>query len=161
MIKPVMPLESAARQSAPVECGAMATRVAGVVFHRLPHFADFRGLLSVAEAGDQIPFEVKRFFLVSGVSGAEIRGEHAHRSLRQFLVCVHGSCEVIADDGATRQSFLLDDPSLALLLPSMVWGIQHRFTTDAVLLVLASEKYDPADYIRDYDEFLQLVKAPH
>jgi hypothetical protein len=130
------------------------------MLHRLPHFHDFRGLLSVAETGDQIPFEVKRFFLVSGVSSQEIRGEHAHHRLYQFLVCVHGSCEVIADDGANRQSFRLDDPATALLLPPIVWGVQHRFTPDAVLLVLASERYDPTDYIRDYDEFLQLVKAP-
>ncbi len=161
MLKPVMPLESAAAQPAPAETGAAATGVAGVVLHRLPHFADFRGLLSVAESGDQIPFEVKRFFLVSGVPGSDIRGEHAHHSLHQLLVCVHGSCEVIADNGAHRQSFVLDDPSIALLLPPMVWGIQHRFSPHAVLLVLASEKYDPADYIRDYDEFLRLAKASH
>src|SRR6202035_998017 len=102
---------------------------------------------------------VKRFFVVSGVAGSDIRGEHAHRTLRQLLVCVHGSCEVTADDGTNRQTFLLDDPSIAILLPPMVWGIQQRFTTDAVLLVLASEKYDPADYIRNYDEFLKLAKA--
>jgi UDP-2-acetamido-3-amino-2,3-dideoxy-glucuronate N-acetyltransferase len=160
MPKPVMPFDSDIPQSAPGQIGSCNTRVNGVVLHRLPHFADYRGLLSVAETGDQIPFEVKRFFLVSGVSRTDIRGEHAHRALRQLLVCVHGSCEAIADDGANRQSFLLDGPSIALLLPPMVWGIQHRFTTDAVLLVLASEKYDPADYIRDYAEFLELAKAP-
>jgi hypothetical protein len=114
----------------------------------------------VAETGGQIPFEVRRFFLVSGVSSAEIRGEHAHRTLRQFLICVHGSCEVIADDGENRQRFPLDDPSIAVLLPPMVWGVQHRFTPDAVLLVLASDKYDPSDYIRDYHDFLKLLKAP-
>jgi dTDP-4-dehydrorhamnose 3,5-epimerase-like enzyme len=155
-----MPLESAIQQIAPGEAGAVATRVAGVMLHRLPHFQDFRGMLSVAETGDQIPFDVKRFFLVSGVSRSDIRGEHAHRELQQFLICVHGSCEVIADDGENRQSFLLDDSSIAVLLPPMVWGVQHRFTPDAVLLVLASEKYDPSDYIRDYAEFLKLAKAP-
>jgi len=143
----------------PLETGTYASRVAGVVFHRLPHFRDFRGLLSVGEAGDQIPFEVRRFFLVSGVASEEIRGEHAHHRLYQFLVCVHGSCEVMVDDGVNRESFRLDDPSCAVLVPPMVWGVQHRFTQDAVLLVLASEKYDSADYIRDYDEFLKLLKA--
>ena len=155
-----MPLESATRQTALPETGAIATRVTGVMLHRLPHFEDFRGLLSVGETGAQIPFEIKRFFLVSGVASAEIRGEHAHRALYQFLVCAHGSCEVIADDGQNRQSFLLDDPSIAVLLPPMVWGVQHRFTSDAVLLVLASEKYDPTEYIRDYGEFLKLVRDP-
>lgn len=146
-------------QAAPRETGIVSTRVEGVKLYRLPHFQDFRGLLSVAEAGDQIPFEVKRIFLVSGVSSSEIRGEHAHRGLSQFLICVHGSCEVIADDGRQRESFRLDDPSIAVLMPPRVWGVQHQFTPDAVLLVLASEKYDPDDYIRDYSEFLSLVKA--
>ena len=146
-------------QVAPRETGIVSTRIEGVKLYRLPHFQDFRGLLSVAEAGEQIPFEVKRIFLVSSVSSSEIRGEHAHRQLRQFLICVHGSCEVIADDGQNRETFLLDDPSIGVLLPPRVWGIQHRFTPDAVLLVLASEKYDPDDYIRDFDEFLALVKA--
>jgi len=156
-----MPLESTGHQPAVAAAGSVQTLVAGVTLHRLPQFRDLRGLLTVGETGVQIPFDVHRFFLVSGVDGAEIRGGHAHRKLQQLLVCVHGSCEVIADDGAHRQSFLLDDPSLAVLLPPWVWGIQHRFTNDAVLLVLASEKYDSADYIRDYDEFLNLVKAPH
>ena len=154
-------LVSANPQIPPPETGSISTAVAGVILYRLPHFQDFRGLLSVAEAGDQIPFEVKRLFLVSNVSSTDIRGEHAHLALRQMLICVHGSCEVIADDGTSRQSFLLDDPSIALLLPPMVWGVQHRFTPDAVLLVLASEKYDPADYVRDYGEFVKRVKAPH
>jgi UDP-2-acetamido-3-amino-2,3-dideoxy-glucuronate N-acetyltransferase len=141
-------LASASSQMVPPECGTASAGVAGVVLYRLPHFQDFRGLLSVAEAGDQIPFEVKRLFLVSGVGSTESRGEHAHITLRQMLICVNGSCEVIADDGETSQSFLLDDPSLAILLPPMIW-----------LLVLASEKYDAADYIKDYGEFLQRVKA--
>ena len=141
------------------EPGTAPAGVAGVVLYRLPHFQDFRGLLSVAEAGDQIPFEVKRLFLVSGVGSGETRGQHAHHRLQQMLICVSGSCEVIADDGLTSQSFVLDDPSLAILIPPMVWGVQHRFSADAVLLVLASEKYDPADYINDYGEFLQRVKA--
>ena len=155
MVTPV----SVSLQGAPPSAGLFPTGVSGVKLQRLPHFQDFRGLLSVAEAQDQIPFEVKRLFLVSGVASAEIRGEHAHFTLQQMLICVHGSCEVSADDGTRRESFLLDDPSIALLLPPLVWGVQHRFTSDAVLLVLASEKYDPADYIRDYDVFLQQVKA--
>lgn len=130
-----------------------------MVLYRLPHFRDFRGLLSVAEADDQIPFEVKRLFLVSGVAGGESRGEHAHYTLQQMLICVNGSCEVVVDDGESSQSFRLDDPSLAILVPPMVWSAQRRFSPDAVLLVLASDKYDPADYIRDYGEFRQRVKA--
>jgi acetyltransferase-like isoleucine patch superfamily enzyme/dTDP-4-dehydrorhamnose 3,5-epimerase-like enzyme len=152
---------AAAIAPAPVEAGATQTRVAGVALHRLPQAQDLRGLLTFAEVGEQVPFEVKRYFLVSGVATKEVRGEHAHRKLRQFLVCVQGQCHIVADDGQNRQEFVLDSPALALYLPAMVWGIQYRFSRDAVLLVLVSEKYDSADYIRDYSEFLQLAKALH
>jgi dTDP-4-dehydrorhamnose 3,5-epimerase-like enzyme len=143
----------------PAEVGARPTRVAGVTLHRLPHVDDLRGNLSFGEIGNQIPFEVKRYFLVYNVASKEIRGEHAHRSLHQFLICIHGRCHVVADDGTNRQEFVLDGPTVGLHLPPMVWGIQYKYTEDAVMLVLASDKYDPASYIRDYSEFLQLVKA--
>jgi acetyltransferase-like isoleucine patch superfamily enzyme/dTDP-4-dehydrorhamnose 3,5-epimerase-like enzyme len=148
-----------AMAAASVEGGASKTRVAGVALHRLPQAQDLRGLLTFAEVGEQVPFEVKRYFLVSGVATKEVRGEHAHRKLHQFLVCVQGQCHIVADDGRNRQEFVLDSPALALYLPPMVWGIQYRFSQDAVLLVLCSGKYDSADYIRDYSEFLQLAKA--
>jgi len=144
--------------NAPVEIGASDTRVAGVTLHRLPYVYDLRGSLSFGEIGDQVPFDVKRYFLVYGVANKEIRGEHAHRSLHQFLICVHGRCHVVADDGARRQEFVLDSPTIGIHLPPMVWGIQYKYSEDAVLLVLASDKYDPASYIRDYSEFLELVK---
>ena len=134
--------------------------MAGVTLHRLPHVDDLRGNLSFGEIGNQIPFEVKRYFLVYSVASQEVRGEHAHRSLHQFLICVHGRCHVVADDGTLRQEFVLDTPTVGLHLPPMVWGIQYKYTEDAVMLVLASAKYDPASYIRDYAEFLELVKAP-
>ncbi len=139
--------------------GAEPTRVAGVTLHRLPEIDDLRGNLSFGEIGKQVPFEVKRYFLVYGVASKEIRGEHAHRSLHQFLVCVHGRCHVVADDGRARQEFTLDSPSLGLYLPPLVWATQYKYSEDAVLMVLASDKYDPASYIRDYSEFLELVKA--
>jgi len=93
------------------------------------------------------------------VASEEIRGEHAHRSLHQFLICVHGRCHVVADDGTNRQEFVLDAPTIGIHLPPMVWGIQYKYSEDATLLVLASDRYDPASYIRDYNEFLALVKA--
>ena len=145
--------------ASPVKGGASKTRVAGVALRRLPQAQDLRGLLTFAEVGKQVPFEVKRYFLVSGVATKEVRGEHAHRKLHQFLVCVQGQCHIVADDGRNRQEFVLDSPTLALYLPPMVWGIQYRFSQDAALLVLCSGKYDSADYIRDYSEFLHLAKA--
>jgi UDP-2-acetamido-3-amino-2,3-dideoxy-glucuronate N-acetyltransferase len=151
-------VSAGATSTAPVEIGATATRVKGVTLNRLPHVNDLRGNLSFGEIGEQVPFHVKRYFLVYDVASKEIRGEHAHRALHQFLICVHGRCHVVADDGAARQEFVLDSPTIGLHLPPMVWGIQYKYSPDAVLLVLASDKYDPASYIRDYSEFLELVK---
>ena len=130
----------------------------GVVLHRLPVTYDLRGNLSVGEVCREIPFEVKRFFLVFDVTNEQVRGEHAHRTLHQFLVCVHGRCCVVADDGAHRQEFILDSPNLGLYLPPMTWAVQYKYTRDAVLLALASDVYDPAEYIRDYEEFFTVKR---
>ena len=153
-------VSAGAVSSTPAEVGVSPTRVAGVTLHRLPHVHDLRGNLSFGEIGEQVPFEVKRYFLVYSVASKEIRGEHAHRSLHQFLICTHGRCHVVADDGVNRQEFVLDAPTIGLHLPPMVWGIQYKYSDDAVMLVLASAKYDPASYIRDYSEFRELVKPP-
>lgn len=143
----------------PEEPGAVPTRVRGVVFHYLPLIEDLRGNLAVGEAQRHVPFEIRRFFVVFGVEDQRIRGEHAHRRLHQFLVCVHGSCHFVADDGENREEYILDRPNLGLYVPPMVWGVQYKYSPDGVLLVLASDYYDPADYIRDYSEFLELVRA--
>ncbi|EIL98455.1 WxcM-like protein [Rhodanobacter thiooxydans LCS2] len=95
--------------------------------------------------------------MVFGVPNAEVRGEHAHRTCHQFLICAHGSCSVVADDGHTRSEFELDDPSVGLHLPPLIWGIQYKYSHDAVLLVFASEFYDASEYIRTYGEFIELV----
>lgn len=132
-----------------------ATRVKGVSLYHFPVVTDMRGNLTVGNFGKEIPFEPKRYFMVFDVPSKETRGEHAHRQCHQFLICVKGSCSVVADDGQNRQEFMLDKPEIGLYLHSMVWGIQYNYTRDALLLVYASEPYDPADYIRNYDQFLQ------
>ena len=142
----------------PSSPGKKTTQVSGVTLHRLPAAADMRGQLSYAETGKIVPFEVKRFFLVYGVANQEVRGEHAHRKLHQFLICVHGRCNVICDDGHRREEFLLDDPTIGLHLPPLVWAIQYKHSSEAVLLVLASDVYDPNDYIREYSDFLDALK---
>jgi UDP-2-acetamido-3-amino-2,3-dideoxy-glucuronate N-acetyltransferase len=142
---PVAPAESGpARQSA----------VRGVRLHQLTRAVDLRGSLVAAEAGGELPFTPKRFFVVYDVPSAETRGSHAHRACEQFLVCLSGSVSAIVDDGTSREEHVLDRPNLGLYMPAMTWGTQYRYTPDAVLLVLASHEYDGADYIRDYDEFL-------
>jgi len=135
------------------------TEVRGVTLHRLKQLKDLRGSLSVGEFARDIPFPVKRYFLVYDVPSAETRGEHAHRACHQFLLCVRGSCSVVADDGVRRQEFKLDRPELGVHLPPLTWGTQYKYSSDAVLLVFASEHYDAADYIRRYDEFLALVSG--
>jgi UDP-2-acetamido-3-amino-2,3-dideoxy-glucuronate N-acetyltransferase len=128
--------------------------------YRLPRAEDLRGSLSFGEVYRQVPFEVKRYFLVFGVTSEHIRGEHAHRTLHQFLVCVAGRCHVVTDDGTSRHEVVLDSPAKGVYLPPMVWATEYKFTPDAVLLVLASEYYDSDDYIRDYGEFLAVRRKP-
>lgn len=133
--------------------------VRGVTIHRLPVAEDLRGRLSAGEVGAHIPFTPKRYFTVFDVPGKHVRGEHAHRRCHQFLVSVRGSVTVVVDDGRTAEELTLDEPGIGLYVPPMVWAVQYRYSPDAILLVLASDPYDPADYIRDYDEFLRLAPA--
>jgi UDP-2-acetamido-3-amino-2,3-dideoxy-glucuronate N-acetyltransferase len=131
------------------------SRVKGVRCYEIRHFPDLRGDLTVGEFTSDLPFSPKRYFLVYNVASEKIRGEHAHKKCHQFLICTHGRCSVIADDGSNRQEFLLDHPGIGVHIPPMIWGIQYKFTRDAVLLVFASETYDSDDYIRNYDAFLK------
>lgn len=123
----------------------------------LPEVTDLRGSLSFGEYGQQIPFDPKRYFIVYNVPGKDVRGEHAHHQLEQFLICVHGSCSVVVDDGAHRAEVILNQPCMGLYIPPMVWATQYKYSSDAVLLVLASDIYKSEDYIRDYEQFLELV----
>ena len=122
-----------------------------------PEISDLRGKLTFAENPGLLPFAPKRFFMVYAVPGKDVRGEHAHRELHQFLICIKGSCAVVVDDGQNRCEVILDRPTLGLHVPPMVWATQYKFTSDAVLLVLASEVYKSEDYIRNYDEYMELV----
>jgi acetyltransferase-like isoleucine patch superfamily enzyme/dTDP-4-dehydrorhamnose 3,5-epimerase-like enzyme len=131
--------------------------IPGVQFVRLPIIPDLRGSLSFAEYGQYLPFIPKRFFLVFDVQSREVRGEHAHKVLHQFLVCVKGSCSVMVDDGTCREEYILNTPGAALHIPPMVWGVQYKYSPDAVLMVLASDVYNSDDYIRDYDQFIASV----
>ncbi len=135
-----------------------ATEVRGVTLHHFPVIPDLRGNLTVGEfRAEQVPFDPKRYFIVYGVPSREVRGEHAHRACHQFLVCLHGSCAVVADDGRRKVEVLLDAPQRGLYLPPMTWGVQYQYTADAMLLVFASHAYDAGDYIREYETFLAEV----
>ena len=132
----------------------LPTHVAGVTLHHLKTVSDLRGNLSAAEFEKDVPFAVKRYFLVFDVPTSETRGEHAHRKCKQFLVAVRGSVKVVADDGRNREEFILDRPHLGLYLPPMTWGVQYEYYADSMLLVFASHYYDAGDYIRDYATFI-------
>lgn len=151
-------VEAAMERRAAPEEKIRDTRVPGVRLHNLPRFNDIRGSLSVIDFQADLPFVPRRSFTVFDVPSQETRGEHAHRRCHQFLICIHGSVRVLADDGKQREEFTLDSPSLGLHLPPMIWGTQYRYSSDAVLLVFASERYDSEEYIRDYAEFLSLAR---
>ena len=132
--------------------------VSGVSLYRMPEIKDIRGVLSFAEYGQFLPFIPKRYFVVYDVPSKEVRGEHAHKELHEFLVCLKGSCSVLVDDSINREEFLLDSPRIGLHLPPRTWTVQYKYSPDAILLVLASEVYDDADYIRNYDEYMAVIK---
>ena len=119
---------------------------------------DDRGSLVAVEGERQLPFAIARVYYLFGTHAGVTRGLHAHRRLRQFAVAVSGSCRMLLDDGATRGELRLDDPAVGLTLPPMVWHEMSEFSADCVLMVLADAPYDEADYIRDYDEFLELAR---
>ncbi len=127
--------------------------------HYLSSASDIRGDLSFAEFPQNIPFRPQRYFVVYHVPSAKTRGEHAHRQCEQFLTCVHGSCSVVLDDSKSRVEVLLDAPNVGVYIPPMVWGIQYKYSADAVLVVFASHPYEASDYIRDYGEYLQIVTS--
>ncbi len=133
--------------------GATPTRVRGVVLQRVTSARDLRGSLAAAEFAD-LPFDPRRVFVVYDVPSESVRGEHAHRTCSQFLVCLRGSVRCLVDDGSVREDVQLSSPDVGLYVPPMIWGTQWKYSGDAILLVLASHPYDAGDYIRDYEQFL-------
>ncbi len=146
--------------NATTQSGSGAARplgVAGVELRQLANAEDVRGDIAVSEFARDLPFLPQRMFIVHNVPSRDVRGERAHFKLQQFMVCVRGSCRVQVDHGRSRRSVLLDRPDLGLLVPAGIWCSQTNFSADASMLVLCSEPYDPADYIRDYPAFQRMV----
>jgi acetyltransferase-like isoleucine patch superfamily enzyme len=136
---------------------AVHTEVGGVQIYHFPWIKDLRGDLTVAELERDLPFHPKRYFIVFCVPSREVRGEHAHKACHQLILCVHGSCSVVVDNSTNRQEFILDNPTVGIYVPPMIWSSQYKYSSDAVVTVFASEPYDPADYIRDYQDFRRQV----
>jgi len=118
---------------------------------------DDRGSLVALESGKEVPFSIKRIYYIFGTSQGVARGFHAHKALKQVAFCVSGSCRFVLDDGKKEKEVILNSPNQGLLIEHMVWHEMYDFSEDCVLMVLASEHYDEADYIRDYDEFINAV----
>ncbi|EIO4105696.1 TPA: FdtA/QdtA family cupin domain-containing protein [Vibrio vulnificus] len=119
---------------------------------------DHRGKLIALESLDLIPFSIKRIYYIYDTKEDVSRGFHAHLNLQQVAVCVKGSCDFILDDGITRETVRLDSPDTGLHIYGITWREMHNFSEDCLLLVIASEKYDELDYIREYDKFKGIVE---
>lgn len=125
----------------------------------LPVVPDVQGNLVFAEAGEHVPFEIARVFVVYGVPTGAQRGGHCHRRLEQALFCLSGEMEVAVTDGRDRRRVRLADPRAGIYLPPLVWHDLGRFSPGTVYMVLTSEPFDETDYVRDHGEYLRLVGA--
>lgn len=123
---------------------------------QLPKFLDERGNLSVIEEMKDIPFKVKRAYWIYDVPGGEARAGHAYRENQEFIVALSGSFDVVLDDGKEKQTFHLNRSYYGLFVPKGIWREMDNFSTNSLALVLSSTKYDVNDYVRDYDEFINL-----
>ncbi len=124
-----------------------------------PPHGDSRGQLVAIEEMKDVPFQIKRVYYMYDTTQGVTRGYHAHKRLEQILLCVHGSCKIRLNDGKETVIVPLDKPNEGLYVSHATWREMFDFSSDAVLMVLASELYDEADYIRNYDDFLAYVKA--
>ena len=125
---------------------------------QFPTHKNDTGTLSFLEAEGHIPFPIRRVYYIYDVQGDSRRGFHAHKNLQQVLICIHGSCKILMDNGSEKEIVPLNSPSEGLLIENNIWREMYDFSPGAVLLVLASQHYDEADYIRNYEDFLAFVK---
>lgn len=128
-----------------------------VKFITLPSKQDNLGKLTIAEVGNSIPIDIRRVFVVNG-NPEVVRGKHAHRTLTQIFICIHGKCNIAFDDGSQRNEVRLDSSGKALLVPPGIWAEQHYIGSNSTLMVLCNFLYDESDYIRNYDEFIAFRK---
>lgn len=125
----------------------------------LPKITDPRGSLTFVEGEHHIPFEIKRVFFLYDVPTEESRGAHAHKDLHQFIICLSGSFDVAIDDGEFQRTIHLNRPWQGLHIPPMIWAAEINFDPGTVCLVLASDKFNEADYIRDHKDYLDALLA--
>ena len=127
----------------------------------LPKIKDPRGNLSVIESSAQIPFAIKRTYLIYDVPGGQVRGAHSYRSQVEFIISLSGSFDVHLDDGSEKEVFSMNRSYYGLFVPNMIWRSMKNFSTNALCLVLSSTQFDEKDYIRDYELFLKERESFH
>lgn len=120
---------------------------------------DSRGSLIAIENNKNIPFEIKRTYYIFDTKQGVERGFHAHLNLQQILIAVSGSCDIVLDNGKQQNIITLKTPNQGLYISGLIWRKMINFSPDCVLLVLANDFYNESDYIRSYDEFLEVVKS--
>ena len=128
-----------------------------IVKYVFQQHGDERGQLVALEEHKDIPFEIKRVYYMYDTGKGVTRGQHAHKSLEQILICIHGSCKLMLDNGKEKKIVSLEKPYEGLYISNNIWREMYDFSSDAVLMVLASDVYKEEDYIRNYDEFLKFV----
>lgn len=124
-------------------------------------FGDQRGDLVALEAFKNIPFAINRVYYIFSTGKNVRRGLHAHLTLKQVAIVVRGSCRFLLDNGFEKQEIVMDSPKKGLLIEGTVWREMYNFSEDCVLMVLADQHYDESDYIRDYDQFLEVAQKGH
>lgn len=125
---------------------------------KVKNIVDSRGKLTIVEGSKDIPFDIKRMYFISGVEAKERRGFHAHKKLKQLLVCITGSCKILLDDGKNKHEVFLNDSNQGVLILNPVWREMYEFSQGCVLAVFADEHYNESDYIRDYDIFKKMIE---
>ncbi len=125
----------------------------------LPRINDPRGNLTFVESHQHIPFDIKRVYYLYDVPGGAERGGHAHKALQQLIIAMSGSFVIHLDDGVSKKTFHMNRSYFGLYVPTMIWREIDNFSSGAVCMVLASERYDEADYYRDYNEFLAAARG--
>ena len=123
--------------------------------------SDNRGNLTSLSENQEIPFKIKRIYYTWDMPNDAIRGGHAHKNLDEVMVCLHGSCDFVLDDGKEKITVTLDKPNKGLYIKANLWRDFRNFSKDCVVILIASELYDTEDYIRDYEEFLKIQKGLH
>lgn len=128
-----------------------------IVKYQFQQHGDERGQLVALEEFADIPFGIKRVYYMYNTKEGIVRGYHAHKGLQQILICIHGSCKILLDNGVEKKKVFLEKPYEGLYVPNHMWREMYDFSEDAVLMCLASDIYREEDYIRNYDEFLEFV----